>query len=162
MMKEYQFVSGTAYDHGTPLEVINVLEKARLNRTRLHISLGDTTTGRDWLGEFDSFGFIGRSMGPTKVPLILPLRRSIGGGAILDHCIVRIRHSAGGRVLYQHQAYHHGNIEVRPKAQPLALEDGRWLRVDVLRDNQIQAAFETVAKAMRYVQRLGLVTTSVA
>lgn len=45
MMKEYQFVSGTAYDHRTPLEVIRVLEKARLNRTRLHISLGDAETG---------------------------------------------------------------------------------------------------------------------
>jgi hypothetical protein len=49
-----------------------VLEKARLNRTRLHISLGDVATGRDWLEEFECFGFIGRSMGPTKVPLILP------------------------------------------------------------------------------------------
>lgn len=161
MMKEYQFVGGTAYDPRTTINVIRVLEKARLNRTRLHISLGDAATGRDWLEEFDSFGFIGRSMGPTKVPLILPLRRSIGGGAILDHCIVRIRHSAGGRVLYQHPNYHHGKIELRQKAQPLALEDGRSLLVDVLRDGQVQAAFETVAKAMRYVQKLGLVTTSV-
>ncbi len=161
-MKEYQVVSGTAYDHRTPLEVINVLEKARLNRTRLHISLGDAATGRDWLEEFDSFGFIGRSMGTTKVPLILPLRRSIGGGAILDHCIVRIGHSSGGRVLYQHPNYHHGKIELRQKEQPIVLDDGRSLLIDVLRDGQVQAAFESVAKAKRYVQKLGLVTTSVA
>ena len=154
-MKEHQVVNGTYFDARTPIEVVEVLEKARLNRTRLHISLGDET-GRDWLEEFECFGFIGRSMGPTKVPLILPLRRSIGGGAILDHCIVRIRHSAGGKVLWQHPNYHHGKIELRQKEQPVALEDGRWLRVDVLRDNQIQAAFETVAKAMRYVQKLGL------
>ncbi len=155
-MKEYQVVNGTFYDLRTSVEVIEVLEKARLNRTRLHISLGDTATGRDWLDEFQCFGFIGRSMGPTKVPLILPLRRSIGGSSILDHCIVRVRHSAGGCVLYQHPAYHHGKIEVRQKERPIVLADGRALLLDVLRDNQVQAAFESVAKAMRYVQKLGL------
>lgn len=95
-------------------------------------------------------------MGPVKVPLILPLSRSICGGAILDHCIVRIRHSSGGKVLWQHPNYHHGKIEVRPKVQPVTLEDRPSLLVDVLRDGQVQAAFETVAKAMRYVQKLGL------
>ena len=155
-MKEFQVVNGTSYDVRTPVEVINVLEKARTNRTRLHISLGDAVTGRDWLEEFECFGFIGRSTGPVKVPLILPLSRSIGGGAILDHCIVRIRHSSGGRVLYQHPKYHHGKIEVRHKEQPVALEDGRSLLVDLLRDGQLHAAFESVAKAMRYVQKLGL------
>lgn len=155
-MKEYQVVNGTYYDTRTPIEVIQVLEKARLNRTRLHISLGDASTGRDWLEEFECFGFVGRSMGPVKVPLILPLSRSIGGGAILDHCIVRIRHSSGGKVLWQHPKYHHGKIEVRQKDQASVLEDGRSLLVDVLQDGQVQAAFETVAKAMRYVQKLGL------
>ncbi len=94
--------------------------------------------------------------GPVKVPLILPLSRSIGGGAILDHCIVRIRHSSGGKVLWQHPKYHHGKIEVRQKEQPVALEDGRSLLVDVLQDGQVQAAFESAKKAMRYVQKLGL------
>jgi hypothetical protein len=155
-MKEYKVVNGTSYDERTPNEVIQALEKARLNRTRLHISLGDVGTGRDWLEEFECFGFIGRSMGPIKVPLLLPLSRSIGGGAILDHCIVRIRHSSGGKVLWQHPKYHHGKIEVRQKEQPVALEDGQSLLFDVLRDGQVQAAFESVAKAMRYVQKLGL------
>ena len=156
MRKEFQVVNGTYFDVRTPIEVIQVLEKARLNRTRLHISLGDTANGRDWLDEYGCFGFVGRSMGPSKVPLILPLSRSIGGAAILDHCIVRIRHSSGGKVLWQHPSYHHGKIEVRPKVQPVTLEDRPSLLVDVLRDGKVQAAFESVAKAMRYVQKLGL------
>ncbi len=155
-MKEFKVVNGTYFDVRTPIEVINVLEKARLNRTRLHISLGDSESGRDWLEEFECFGFIGRSTGSIKVPLILPLSRSIGGGAILDHCVVRIRHSSGGRVLYQHPEYHHGKTEFRQKEQPIVLDDRRSLLVDVLRDGQVQAAFETVAKAHRYVQKLGL------
>ena len=76
--------------------------------------------------------------------------------AVLDHCIVRIRHSSGGRVLYQHPNYHHGKIELRQKDQAIVLEDGRSLLADVLSDGQTQAAFESVAKAMRYVQKLGL------
>jgi hypothetical protein len=83
-------------------------------------------------------------------------RRSIGGGAILDRCIVRIRSSAGGRVLFQHPRYHHGRIEIRKKLKPLTLLDGRILTVDVLRDNQIQAAFENVTKARRYIKKLGI------
>ena len=41
-MKEYDTVNGTFYDSRTPEEVIRVLESARMNRTRLHISLGET------------------------------------------------------------------------------------------------------------------------
>jgi hypothetical protein len=156
-MKEYQVVNGTHYDVRTSNAIISVLEKARLNRTRLHISLGDSESGRDWIEENMVYGFVGRSTGSIKIPLLTHNRRSLGGPGLLDHCIVRIRHSSGGGVLYQHPSYHHGKIELRQKNQAIVLEDGRSLLVDVLRDGQTQAAFETVAKAMRYVQKLGLV-----
>lgn len=156
-MKPYKFINGTSYDARTPEEVIRILEDARLNRTRLHISLGDTDTGKDWLEEFDSYGYIGRSMGPIKVPLLIANTRSLGGGAILDHCIVRIRQSAGGRVLCQHPAYHHGDLQIRQKAEPVELLDGRVLAVDVLRDGEVHAAFENIAQARRWVNRLGVV-----
>lgn len=160
-MKPYQVINGTSYDARTPEEVIRVLEAARLNRTRLHISLGETDNergkiGRDWLEEFETHGYVGRSMGPVKVPLLLSNSRSICGGAILDFCIVRIRTAAGGRVLYQHPAYHHGSLEVRRKTTPVELPDGRMLTVDVLRDGELHASFENVALARRWVQRLGV------
>ena len=159
-MKTYKQINGTSYDLRTPDEVIRVLENARLNRTRLHVSLGHTDgdrIGLDWLEEFESHGYIGRSMGPIKVPLLIANSRSLGGGALLDHCIVRIRQSAGGRVLWQHPAYHFGSMEIRPKAVPVTLLDGRVLTVDVLRGGEVHAAFESVAHAHRWVRKLGVV-----
>lgn len=155
-MKTYKHINGTSFDERTPDEVIRVLESARQNRTRLHISLGDTSNGKDWLEEFESHGYVGRSMGPVKVPLLVANTRSLGGGSILAHCIVRIRTSAGGRVLWQHPDYHHGTLEIRQKTEPVTLPDGRTLTVDVLRDGELHASFESVEKARRWVHKLGV------
>jgi hypothetical protein len=114
-MKTCKIVNGTSYHEETSDAVIRVLEDARQNHTRLHISLGDQQTGKDWLEEFETHGYVGRSMGPVKVPLLIASTRSLGGGAILDHCIVRVRESAGGRVLWQHPGYHHGDLAIRQK-----------------------------------------------
>jgi len=159
-MKEYKLVNGTSYDVRTPDEVVRILESARTNRTRLHVSLGETdgpNEGNDWLEENDVYGFIGRSTGSIKIPLLIHNRRSLGGLGLLDHCIVRIRHTTGRRaVIWQHVNYRHGQIQIRNKSEPLALADGRTLRVDVLRDGELQAAFEDVTKARKYIHKLGV------
>ena len=160
-MKTYKTIYGTSYDARTPDEVVAVLEAARQNRTRLHISLGHTDgpkAGLDWLEEWDVYGYVGRSMGPVKVPLLIANRRSSGGGAILDHAIVRIRHTTGRRsVLWQHRNYTHGNLEIRPKGEPVTLPDGRMLTVDVVRDGEPHASFEDMQKARRWVHKLGVI-----
>lgn len=158
-MKNYKIINGTSYDERTPDEVIRVLENARANRTRLHISLGETegaNVGRDWLDEFESYGYIGRSVGPVKVPLLIANSKSSGGPAILDYCIVRIRLSAGGKVLFQHPSYYFGKMEIRSKTEPVQWA-GRELTVDVFRDGELHASFEDLAKARRWVQKMGVV-----
>jgi hypothetical protein len=82
-MFEYQIVNGTSYHAETPASVVEVLERARQNRTRIHVSYGDAATGKDWLEEFDIAGYVGRSIGPVKVALLVANRKSTGGGAIL-------------------------------------------------------------------------------
>ena len=97
-----QVVHGTSYHDDTASDVIRVLEQARLNKWRLRLFLGDRETGRVWPEEHDVIGRIGRSWGPAKVPILLHNRRSTGGGAILDHCILRIVRTRDKRELYKH------------------------------------------------------------
>jgi len=159
-MKEYKTENGTSYDVRTPDEVVAILENARQNRTRLHVSLGETEgpeAGNDWLEENMVYGFIARSTGSIKIPLLIHNRRSLGGPGLLDHCIVRIRTSSGVRILWQHPDYHHGRLEIRQKTEPVTLRDGRILAVTVIRDGQDHAAFESVEQARRWAVKLGVV-----
>ncbi len=155
-MKEYKPVNGTFYDAKTPDAVVQTLEHARMNRIRLHISLGNSATGKDWLEEFDVHGYVGRSTGSIKIPLLVNNRNSLGGPGLLDHCIVRIRQSAGGRVLWQHPQYHFGTMELRRKVEPVE-SNGRLLTVDVFRDGELHASFVDMKSARHWLRKLGVV-----
>lgn len=108
--------TGTAYNIETPLEVIQVLEDARLNRTRLKIYLGDNKTGRDWYEEHERFCYVGRSNGEYKVPLAISKSNSRGGGCLLDSSIVKISRVSDGKVLYQHPKYKAPKIEIKEES----------------------------------------------
>lgn len=162
MTKQYQIVNGTHYDVRTPDSVIKVLENARQTRQRLHISLGYTEhdtwvdkVGRDWLEEYMSHGYIGRSTGKEPIPLLVHNSRSMGGQALLDYCIVRIRISQGGHVLYQHPKYDHGKITVHRKLFPVDYPGGK-LTVEVRRDGKKHASFKNMTSARRFLKKLGL------
>ena len=74
--KTYKVCNGTWYYEETDDEVIEVLENARLSGTRIRIYLGDKETGRDWGEVCDVTGYVGRSMGPIKIPILLHNARS--------------------------------------------------------------------------------------
>lgn len=100
MSKQYQVVNGTFYNKATPKEVIDILEESQVNETRLLFDFGDVKTGKSWGETCDIRGRVGRSTGDIKIPLLIATCRSLGGGALLDDCIVKISLSKGGKVLY--------------------------------------------------------------
>ena len=108
--KSYKLANGTYYSTMTSDEVINVIETARQNRTRLVLDYGDILTGKSWNEVYDITGRIGRSTGSIKIPLLIHNKRSLGGGAILDYCIIKISESKGKKVLYKHPKYDLANI----------------------------------------------------
>jgi len=103
---DYKVINNTAYHIDTPMEVIRILESYRDRNERLHLCYGDSETGRDWNEIYDIDGYIGRSTGRIKVPLLVHNSRSMGGSAILDHCIVKIQTARGKVTLYEHPTYY--------------------------------------------------------
>jgi len=106
MAHEYKIINGTSYHVETPIEVVKVLEYARANDIRIILNYGDTKTGRPWNGEHDIKGYVGRSTGRNKIPLLIYSKRSFGGGgSILSHCILSIHYAnkKDGGSLYQQQ-----------------------------------------------------------
>lgn len=88
--------SGFWFHENTPEGVIRAIVDAYNADIRVHIDYGNVTTGQSWGETSDVDGYIGRSTGPVKVPLLIHNRRSRGGAAILDHCVLSIRGSRKG------------------------------------------------------------------
>lgn len=109
---------GTFYHKQTPDEVINILDTYLHRGQRLKLYYGDNKTGRDWNEAHDTTGTIGLSTGQIKVPLLLANVRSSGGGAILDHCVIKIKDVKTGHVLYQHEKYQAPKIEIVESKEP--------------------------------------------
>jgi hypothetical protein len=133
----YQVHNGTWYHETTPLEVIRQLETLRLSRMckpkRCRVWLRDPETGKDWSQEWDVTGYIGRSMGTIKIPLLIHNRRSYGGPGLLDDCIVKIKME--GRLVYQLSGFHQGKLELAPS-------DLSEYEADAKRDGEIVARFK--------------------
>jgi hypothetical protein len=87
---EYIIINDVAYNTQTPVQVVEILERSRLShrKIRLRIHYGDPATGDPW-GDIET-GYIGRSTGTTKIPIIIRKTTSFGGPGILDYCICRI------------------------------------------------------------------------
>lgn len=66
-----------------------LMEEARRQGERVRITYGDVSTGRKWEDK-PVTGTLGRTTGDIKIPILLKQSRSIGGEAILTHCIVKL------------------------------------------------------------------------
>ena len=93
----YKKVGGTYFHDDTPDDLCRIIDALieSPRETRVRVFLGDKDTGRDWGEENDVTGYFGRSTGPRKVPLLINNRRSMGGPAVLDNCILKLKVNGG-------------------------------------------------------------------
>jgi len=101
---------GMSFNEGTSEKVIQVLATALQDRRRVRVWYGDVLTGRSWDEENDVCGYIGKSGGSVKVPLLIHNSSSFGGGAILTDCIVKIVDTQSKVVYYQHENFSQSNF----------------------------------------------------
>jgi hypothetical protein len=134
----------TFFDPGTDPKAAKVLETCRKDDRKVRLTLGDTATGRCWMDEYDVVGFIGRSCGTLKVPLLVEPGED-GGGAILTSCLLRIIEWSSGRVLYQHPSYRTPDLSIR------RIEGEDKLPWEVLHDGSVLARFSDIGKAGAYL-----------
>ena len=110
----------------TPAGVMTALVSAFMTRRRVRVFLGNTETGEQWLEDYDVIGYVGRSCGSVKVPLLVHNRRSHGGPAILTGSIIRIVDVATKRDLYRAENYRLPVLTVVELAEPLVSACGTW------------------------------------
>lgn len=106
-----------ANEHNAPAEVMSILEKASRNRTKLRLWYGNKETGKDWGDVHDVFGYIGRSCGTVKIPLMIARRNSSGGPAILTDAIIKITEDK--KTVYQHPKFHQPEYTIKPASKSL-------------------------------------------
>ena len=134
-------INGTTFHDETPIAVCNILNDAISSRLskRIRIFFGDKETGKDWNEFYDTIGYVGRSTGLIKIPLMIHNTRSTGGGAILDHCIVKI--TVDKKTVYQHPKYH----------CPIVIKDCSVIDTE---DNKVIANCKDAEMAKRYFDYL--------
>lgn len=147
------FWAGTKY---AAAGVRVALERAYAQRNtdagRVRIWYGDTDTGRAWQEEYDVLGYVGRSGGTQKVPLLIFNSRSCGG-AILTEKIVRIDWVKGAHALYKHPTFSSGFEHARIGATPPGRDWGRSRPFSVINDDgEYVAAFERETQARRWLE----------
>ena len=81
---DYAIKTGTYYHKDTPTIVCDILEDARKSQKRLKVTHG--------LNDVQC-GYIARSCGPIKVPIMRYNTRAYGGPAMFDNYIVKIEYA---------------------------------------------------------------------
>lgn len=145
---------GMHFHKDTPYQVAAQLARFARTETRIRIHYGDTDTGRDWMETHGVAGYVGTSMGPKRVPILIHNKRSHGGPAILTNCIVKMRQT--GAILgtmrlpltyYQHPVYHTPDCWLEYRHCP---QGYHW---KVMADGSLYAGFKTEAKARRLMAK---------
>jgi hypothetical protein len=112
--------------------------------TRIRLWYGSPETGRDWCEEHDVVGYVSRTTGSIKVPVLIYNDRSLGGPAITCENIVRIDW-CDGTPLYRHPNFQ----SVLEEAYVAAPVNGRWSVC--LPGGAVHATFDTRLQAEKWI-----------
>lgn len=115
---KYKVIGGTSYHEQTPDSCCKALERARKEDLRVKLYQGDVETGRLWAEEWDTIGYIGRSTGTNKIPLLLAGKLSHGGGGLLDHCLLAVKDMETGKYLYKSKLFTPPVVQIVESKEP--------------------------------------------
>ncbi len=144
--KQYQIVDGTYYHADTPQGVIHALEEARKRGEKVQIWYGEN--GVSWNDENHMHGYIGRSTGLHKIPLIISPRSKYGGPALLDECIIRVWSLDYNCDLYCAPDYKPSKFEIKP------CTDTAGHSHEVHINGELYSRHKTELSAKRLVQKM--------
>ena len=131
----------------------NILERCRKEHTRCRIWYGNTETGLSWNEEYEVIGYISRSSGSIKIPILLYNKRSVCGSPILDRRIVRIDDIKSKTTLYKNDNFHTSEFSIFCRKEGTEYE--RKYPYCVTSDGVMTlASFSSYKKAMKYIQFL--------
>lgn len=118
------------FDSRTPLEIRQKVSGWYVvcqHSSRFKFYYGDQETGRAWGDDYDEVGYIGRSTGAYRVPLVIFNANSNGGPELLTHCIVKVEPARKSPynnewMHYEHPFFHRTPEELLAKQQKFMLE----------------------------------------
>jgi hypothetical protein len=148
----------TFHDYLTPKKLRKLIESlindsagydSNREAAMVRIFYGDPYTGEDWCEENDVVGFVGRSSGILKVPLLIP-RNCISGPSILESSIVKIIKIATGEILWKSSNYITPELIIVPSKRK---SDGFTYDVNRIKAGQEEslASFDSYGLAASYV-----------
>ena len=84
----------------TPDKLCQIISRLYKDGKRYRFDFGNVETGESWKETYDIDGYIGRSTGICKMPILIYNSRSMGGGAILTDCILSITEIKTKKLVY--------------------------------------------------------------
>ncbi len=134
------------FDRNTDEDVAIVLNRLYRSKRRVKIYYGDKESGRNWNEVFDVFGYVGRTWGTKKAPILVYSKRSYGGGLISTGSILAIRESSiNGSFLYEHSKF------VKPSVSILKEDEGEY---NVLIDGKLDCTSSSYKGALNFYRKL--------
>ncbi len=134
------------FDRNTDEDVAIVLNRLYRSKRRVKIYYGDKESGRNWNEVFDVFGYVGRTWGTKKAPILVYSKRSYGGGLISTGSILAIRESSiNGSFLYEHSKF------VKPSVSILKEDESKY---NVLIDGKVDCTSSSYKGALNFYRKL--------